>query len=606
MSEALAESANPVGRRTFISGAAAAAATTSAVALTTSAEAASTQLTRYQALPPLRLCDTRPGRSFGFTRAGAITRVKIAGRTINGVTVPADATAAVFTLVGINRTFGNNFLSAFPTGNAWPGTSSLNMTYLNAIEPNLVTTRLGNGSVDVLADGASDVILDLAGVYVPSPTGREKAGRFREISPGRRVLDTRNSGGKPGRDSTVRVDLTGLVGAGVLDADAEAVSVNITAAQVTNSGYLTTYAFGDTLPETSSLNVVRGQNRAIGAMVKIGRDSNGRVGFNIFIKNGCHVLVDATGFITGPSASTSSTGLFVPVNPTRLMDTRRGHGGKKRLWPRWTREFSLPSQYAAEAGSAVINLTAARTMGPGFFSVNAARTRVGTPTVSSLNVSAPGQNIANHVVSNVSTAGLECYSQSGGDLIADLVGYYKGSRRGASAPIPVDPPPPGVAPPYFMRIPSILRMQSGRSTVSGASSTAVVNSGRIWHWAGTAYVGNGRYNIATFGHRTDAGGPLYYSDQIGPGALAYMSTTDQRTYVYEYAGRELTSDSDAQILAATRRITGEESLSVIACTVGFDSTKSRYPDQWAPTSLKYRIVVRFRFKSWSDDIPLIP
>ena len=132
----------------------------------------------------------------------------------------------------------------------------------------------------------------------------------------------------------------------------------------------------------------------------------------------------------------------------------------------------------------------------------------------------------------------------------------------------------------------------------------VVDSGRIWHWAGTGHVGSGRFNVGTFGHRTDAGGPLFYSDLIGPGDLAYMSTTDQRTYVYEYDSRELTNDSDSQILAATRRISGAESLSVVACTVGFDSTKSRFPEQWAPTSLDYRIVVRFRLKFWVDDIPL--
>ena len=304
----------PLGRRGFIAGTAAAAATAAVLADATSAQAA-TGATRYQALTPLRLCDTRPGKNFGFTRTGKVTRVQIAGRTVNGVTVPSNATAAVFTLVGINRTGGNNFLSAFPAGSTWPGTSSLNMTYRNAVVPNLVTVQLGSGSVDVFSNGNSDVILDLAGVYVPSAAGRERGGRFREISPGRRVLDTRRTARKPGVDSTVRVDLSSLISSGQLDADAQAVSVNITAAQVTNGGYLTTYPFGEALPETSSLNVVRGENRAIGAMVTLGRDEDNRLGFNIFVKNGCHVLVDVTGFITGEEASNSSTGLFVPVTP---------------------------------------------------------------------------------------------------------------------------------------------------------------------------------------------------------------------------------------------------------------------------------------------------
>ena len=108
-----------------------------------------------------------------------------------------------------------------------------------------------------------------------------------------------------------------------------------------------------------------------------------------------------------------------------------------------------------------------------------------------------------------------------------------------------------------------------------------------------------------FGHRTDSGGPLYYLDQVGAGDQAFLSTVDQRTYVYRYNRRELTSKNDAQILAATQRL-GGESLSFIACTVGFDSSKSRYPDQWAPTSLEYRIIVTFALEDWTDDIPLIP
>ncbi len=133
---------------------------------------------------PLRLCDTRPGpgRNFGFSRVGSnVTRVKIAGRTIGGVTVPADATAAVFTVVGINRAHGRNYLSAYPAGTTWPGTSSVNMPSRNAAAPNLVTVQLGSGSVDILANKPADIVLDLAGVYVPAAGGRSKDGRYREI-----------------------------------------------------------------------------------------------------------------------------------------------------------------------------------------------------------------------------------------------------------------------------------------------------------------------------------------------------------------------------------------------------------------------------------------
>lgn len=595
---------NPIGRRGFLVGGAAVTTTAAVLASMSSPVAAAEAPTRYVALTPLRLCDTRPGsgRNFGFIRVGAkVTRVKIAGRTIGSVTVPADATAAVFTVVGINRTNGRNYLSAYPAGTTWPGTSSVNMPSLNAASPNLVTVQLGGGSVDILANKPADIVLDLAGVYVPASGGRSKEGRYREIEL-RRVIDTRLTPGKPGPGATVRVDLTSLKGAAGLTADAVAVSINLTAAAPDGQGYLTAYPFGESIPPTSSLNVRPGINRASGAIVKLGTEGS-RIGFNVFVENGAHVIVDVSGYFTGPNDNESSTGLFVPVTPTRLMDTRKGHGGKKRLWPAWTRAFTMPSTFRNDAGTAVLNVTAARTMNRGFFSVNAAQTRVGTPTTSSLNAAGPSETIANHVVARISTAGLEVYSSKGGDVIADLVGYFKGTPAAATKPVPYDPPPPPIAPPYWMVAPSISRLNSGRTVSSGSSSEAVVNSGRIWHWTGTGYVGNNNHNVATFGHRTDYGGPLYYADRLKAGDRIYVSTGDLRTYVYKYTRRDLTSKNNAQILAATQLLRGE-SLSLIACTVGYDRSKSAYPDAWAATSLEYRIIVTFALEYWTDDIPL--
>ena len=96
----------------------------------------------------------------------------------------------MFTVVGINRTNGRNYLSAYPAGTSWPGTSSVNMPSLNVAAPNFVTVQLGSGSVDILANKPADIVVDLAGVYVPAAGGRSKDGRYREIEL-RRVIDTR-------------------------------------------------------------------------------------------------------------------------------------------------------------------------------------------------------------------------------------------------------------------------------------------------------------------------------------------------------------------------------------------------------------------------------
>lgn len=599
-----------LGRRRFIRGVAAGAAVVGVTSIAPVAEASDTHSSTFRSLSPDRLVDTRTATFVGgWTRVdGSVIRVPIAGRRLGDESVvPADASAAVFTLVGINREVRPNHVAAFPAGTAWNNTSSLNMDHLGDTVANLVTVRLRNGAVDIRSNFRADIVLDLAGVYVPSESGRESAGRYQDIAPARRVLDTRNSPGKPGAHSTVDVDLTPLVGQGGIDTDATAVSVNLTATEVSGTGYLTAYPYAEGRGPTSSLNVVAGQDRASGVIVRLRRDDRGRFGFKVFCQPGTHVVVDVDGFFTGPGANRSSGGMFVPVDPVRLMDTRRGHGGRKRLWPGWTREFELPREVRAEGGTVVLNTTVTRAMGTGFFTVNAARERVGTPVTSSVNVSAAGQTVANHVISKASVHGCEVYAHTGGDVIADLVGYYRTTPLAGNRPVPPEPLPPQIGPTYTVRVPSIPNMDGGRLVATAANAASVVDRGLVWHWTGTGYVGNGVNNVGLFAHRTDAGGPFRYLDWLGPGDRVYVTTSDERTYVYRYVNRHLTGSGFAEILAATRRdAPGRESMSFIACTVGFDRTKSNYPNAWAPTSLKYRMVVNFEFESWVDDIALLP
>lgn len=585
-------------RRTFIAG------TTGAVAgaalLPGTSAAADPEFSSFSVVTPTRLVDTRADKgNFGYSRISPqVVRIQVTGRQINASSdlVPANASAAVFTLVGINQSAGGNFLSAFPAGTAWPGTASLNMTGFGDVSPNLVTVKLGaGGAVEVLSNLGSEIILDLVGVYVPTGGEAVRSGRYKLLPTPKRALDTRNTT-KPGAGAVVRVDLSSLRDQGIIDADAQAVSANITATQ-SNRGFVAAYPFGSENPGTSTLNVAQGATRGIGSMVKLGVE-NGRLGFNLFLEAGAHVIVDVAGFMTGESASRSTTGQFVPIDPARLLDTRRGDGGKKRLWPKWTRSFTLPPEYSSQASAVAMNLAATRTMGLGYFTVLGARMR--REEVSNLNVTGPNQTLSNHTITAASTAGVEVYSSAGGDVICDVVGWYKASSGPSQTDFnvdPIDPDPPAAPTPYLANIP---RLGIGRNVLSG-SSDQVVDSGQVWHWTGTGLVGQG-HAIATFAHRTDAGGPLRQIHTMGVGDQVALFTNDQRKYTYDFIDRVLTSKDPDEILAATQFRTNEETLSIIACTVGFDSSKAAYPDRWAPTSLEWRIIVRLRLARWEDVI----
>ncbi len=599
------------GRRTLLAGAAGTAAGVATAMLGAPAEAATGQSVYEPIAPSLRLAETRPDYGpFGFTNVGPRTiRVGVAGRTVNGVTIPADATAAVLTVVAINLTAGGGYLTAYPSRTALPNASNLNFFGFSDTVNNLATVKLGSdGAVELYTSLTCYVVVDLVGVY-RAASGPTRAGRFEPLGglggttrSAQRIFSPEANGVT--RDGQViDVDVTGLIQSGLVEPDATALAVNLTIDQPWQGGYAAAYPYGESQPSTSSLNYGPFTTRAASSFVRIGtHPRTGRRGFHVFILRGARFFVDATGYITGPGATFETTaGQFVPRAPQRILDTRsatswmRGIGGKKRLFAGWTRRFRLPSDVAGSAGAVAVNVTIAGSMGAGYLTLLPARTP--REFVSNVNSFGPGQVAANHAVTPVSTEGLEVFSSSGAAVVCDLIGYYVGSAVPTTMPVVPDPPPPPIAAPYTLDMP---RLGKTREMASGAAW--LVDSGRIWHWTGTGMVGQGAM-IGAFGHRTDAGGPLRNLHYLGSGDVVTLDTADQRRYYYRYVGRDITNSSNSQILSAAAEHPGEV-LALIACTVGYDRAKG-YPgtSAWAPTSLKYRIIVRMELIGWDDISP---
>src|SRR6476660_9615424 len=211
---------------------------------------------------PARLADTRPDQgAFGFTQiTGSVVRVQVAGRE----GVPANATAAVLNVTGVNTTAAG-FVTVYPAGTDLPTASNVNFDGAGQVLANMVTVKLGvGGAVDVYMQRQMDVAVDVSGAYVPV-TGPVAAGRLVTRPDGAfRVLDTRQRsiGGVAG-DTSERVD----VGAAGVPADATAVVVNVTATQ-TGTGFWTAYPLGPQRPNASNLNIDRpGETRAGQAIV---------------------------------------------------------------------------------------------------------------------------------------------------------------------------------------------------------------------------------------------------------------------------------------------------------------------------------------------------
>lgn len=367
--------------------------------------------TRLQPVTPCRIFDTRRDPNAGRLDASS-WRVQMAGQC----GIPDDARAVAVSLVATN-TSASGYLSVWPSGSARPDVSNLNYERTNTVANSAVVQLGPSGSVDLFAYAPTDVIVDVTAAFVAAPSGAT-AGRFVPADPVR-ILDTRHSGQRGNTD--LRIPLPPGV-----PADATAVAVNLTAvdaADVGFAGYLTAFPAGGARPDTSVVNT-DGNNptRANTVFLPVTPD-----GFVIFRYMTTDVLVDFWGWFTGPSAPSSTDGLFVPQAPVRAWDSRAtndplNEGGtlERRIAP-------------ADVAAVVANVTAVDAVDSGFVSVYPAG--IPRPDVSSLNYRwrAP---VAALTVSRSSTRGVSFSSYAGTHVLVDVAGWFLGTPVVPTTPVP--------------------------------------------------------------------------------------------------------------------------------------------------------------------------
>ena len=245
---------------------------------------------RYQALNPSRLLDTRLGIGGGARLGpGQSLEVQVAGA---GGVPPSGAQAAVLNVTATNTT-ATSFLTVYPSGEARPLASNLNVDAGETVA-NRVFAKLGaNGRVTVFnSAGGTDVIVDVGGWYtdatVPGATGT-----FTALDPAR-IVDTRlgvgGIAGPVGGGTTTDVQVTGR--GGVPGSDVSAVVLNVTVVSPSAEGYLTLFPSGTARPNASDLNFAPGQTRANLVVVRVG--ANGRV--SLFTPAATHFIVDVAGW----------------------------------------------------------------------------------------------------------------------------------------------------------------------------------------------------------------------------------------------------------------------------------------------------------------------
>lgn len=213
---------------------------------------------------------------------------------------PAGAFTAVVNLTGIG---GDAAAGArlYPCDAAPP--AQVARTIAAGVVQNLSTVVAtdGNGDVCVTVSQPAHVLVDLFGAFPPSAS-------FQAITP-QRLLDTR--GGYPlfgGTPLAVQVSGVGGVPASPLPSGAV---LALTMVNPVGPGWATVYPCATGQPNTSMINVVSNHEQTNAVIPAL--DAAGAV--CLFSSTTSHVLVDVSGW---------SGAAFLPLTPTRLVDTRNG------------------------------------------------------------------------------------------------------------------------------------------------------------------------------------------------------------------------------------------------------------------------------------------
>jgi LPXTG-site transpeptidase (sortase) family protein len=500
----------------------------------------------YQSVAPARLADTRPTEAAygGFTAVSDhVIRVQVAGRS----GVPANALAVVLNVTGVNTT-APGYVTVYPAGTVLPTASNVNFDRAGQVMANMVTVKLGvGGAVDVYMQEPMDVVIDVSGAYVPVAAAT-RAGRLVTFAKGAaRALDTRSRNVPVFPQGVERVD----VAAAGVPPDAIAVVVNITATE-TGLGYWTAYPLGQAAPNASNLNIdTPGQTRAGQAIVLL----SGVPAFNVFSQGGGHLVVDVAGYFTGSGAAVSEDGLFFPVNPTRLLDSRGS--SVMPIWGGSTLEFPVYGP-AGQVSAAALNITGTQSMIAGF--VTAFPSGVSRPTTSNLNFDTWDQTIANHAIVRTSTRGVSVFTLQGSHMIADLNGWYRGTPTPAVLSPPVNPAY-AQSTAQSVHTPSIgMALPVG----TGTNLDAVADLGIAATWNGAAQLATPG-NIVLFGHRTSHGAPFLNIDSVPLGGTISLVGDDGHVFTYMVVRQDVTAPNYNTINNIGLR-SGQATVQLVACT----------------------------------------
>ena len=336
----------------------------------------------FVAMPPQRVADTRTDsaeRLVGGTR-----------HTIDfGALLPDDATAVAL-YVTAARPAARGYLSTGPC-DAEPSGATVNFGAGTPRGAPTITAIGETGTVCVFSSVDTDLVVDLQGTFVADGSGA----RMTPLATPRRLHDTRETG----RLDTVVVE----VGSGL-----DAVAVNLGAARAGAVGYLSASSCAE--PRlAANVNFAPGAAVSSSAIVPVDDDGT----FCVFASEAVDVIIDLTAEFARDGALA-----YLPVTPTRTLDTRLGIGGwLAPLAPGQTIDVgAAPPTAAAVTGTLAI----IRPSATGFLTADGCAGPAGTASVNA----AIGTIMANSLTSAITDGRLCITSSARAHAVFDTNGWW--------------------------------------------------------------------------------------------------------------------------------------------------------------------------------------
>ncbi|MFZ2033803.1 MAG: IPT/TIG domain-containing protein [Candidatus Dormiibacterota bacterium] len=237
------------------------------------------------------------------------------------------------------------------------------LTNFHVVGPTVFTfvTPAGSAGIDQVQ------LTDSLGMTLTLPYTYIGLANYTPLSP-YRILDTRNtgSGGPLGPGAIRALQVTGSASTQI-PPGATAAVLNVTEVYGSASSLLTVFPYGTSKPNASNLNFAA--HTVIANLVTVTLGAHlGQGWIDIYNALGTvNVVVDVEGYFGTPSPSNSPAGLFHPMPPTRVCDTRaqsptpycRSHGALGQaasMMINFATTGGVPSDGTAAA--VVVNLTA--------------------------------------------------------------------------------------------------------------------------------------------------------------------------------------------------------------------------------------------------------